>query len=49
LSHFVAALRNWKEFVSMPDGMLNVTLLFWNVGSGKSGKPCERMHAAPLR
>ena len=45
----VAALVNWEEFWLMLEGMLTGALLFWNFGSGKSGKPCERMQAAALR
>lgn len=44
-----SALRNWEEFGSMLDGISNVTLSFLNVGSGKSGNPCLRRHAAPMR
>ena len=28
---------------------LNVTVPFWNTGSGNAGTPCERMHATPWR
>jgi hypothetical protein len=44
-----AALLNVEDSWSMLDGMLVSTLLFANVGSGKSGSPCERMQAAALR
>jgi hypothetical protein len=30
-------------------GLVSVTLPLLNVGSGKLGTPCERMHAAALR
>jgi hypothetical protein len=33
------ALLNWREFALMLGGMLIVGLLFWNVGSGRLGKP----------
>ena len=48
LSQIASALLNWEEFVSIADEPRNVTVLFWNVGSGKSAIPCERIHAAPL-
>jgi hypothetical protein len=49
-SHVASALLYCEELVSMLDpGALNVTLLLRNVGSGKSGTPCERIQAAALR
>jgi len=44
-----SALLYWEEFVSIGVVVLNSTRLFWKVGSGKLGTPCERMHAAALR
>jgi hypothetical protein len=49
LAQIAAALLAREEFGSKFGGMLNVTVLFPNVGLGKSGRPCERMHAAALR
>jgi hypothetical protein len=49
LEHVATALLAREEFGSMFGGTLNVTVLFPNVGSGKSGTPCERMHSAALR
>ncbi len=44
-----SALSNWAELVLVLEGMLSSTLPFWKLGSGKSGKPCLRMQAAPSR
>ncbi len=49
LVQIVAALVNSEEFWLMLEGMFTLALLFWNVGSGKLGKACERMQAAALR
>ena len=49
LTQIASAVLAWSELGSMFGGMLNVTVLFSNVGSGKSGTPCERMQLAALR
>lgn len=49
MTQIASAVLAWEEFLSMFGGILNVTVLFANVGSGKSVTPCERMHLAALR
>jgi hypothetical protein len=48
-SQVVGALLSWEEIVPVFDELLNVTLLFWDGGSGRSGKPCERIQTTASR
>jgi hypothetical protein len=49
LVHVAATRLNEGDSWSMLGGTFAWTVLFWNVGSGNAGYPCERTHAAALR